>query len=95
MPRPAIETNSILTLALSVVAGQMCSLMPGVLAEAVQGYGALEALPLVAPHIEVPVAFGVQDSNRPSRTLQAAIEFAHRDLWREQVARYGDLALSA
>lgn len=61
MPRPAIETCSILTLALSVVAGRVSSIMPGALVDAVQGYGELEALPLIDPFIEVPIALMVHE----------------------------------
>lgn len=88
VPRPAIETNSILTLALSVVAGRVSSIMPGALVGAVQGYGELEALPLVEPCIEVPIAFMVHESNRQSRTLEAALDFAQSAVWRTQTERY-------
>jgi DNA-binding transcriptional LysR family regulator len=91
LPRPAIETNSILTLALSVVAGRVSSVMPGALVGAVQGYGELEALPLVDPFIEVPIALMVHDSNRLSRTLEAALEFAQGGEWLAQAAQHGNL----
>lgn len=94
MPRPAIETNSILTLALSVVAGRVSSIMPGALVDAVQGYGELEALPLVEPFIEVPIALMVHDSNRLSRTLEAALEFAQSTEWLGQAARHGNRFVS-
>ncbi|HEX6244853.1 MAG TPA: LysR substrate-binding domain-containing protein, partial [Polyangiales bacterium] len=48
-PKPAIETNSLSTLALSVRAGRVCSVMPGALVDDVQGYDDIEALPLVEP----------------------------------------------
>ncbi len=89
MPRPAIETNSILTLALSVVAGRVSSIMPGALVDAVQGYGELEALPLMNPLIEVPIALMVHDSNRLSRTLEAALQFAQGPEWLAQATRHG------
>ncbi|MGP1681148.1 MAG: LysR family transcriptional regulator [Giesbergeria sp.] len=91
MPRPAIETNSILTLALSAAAGRVSSIMPGALVDAVQGYGELEALPLVEPFIEVPIALMVHDSNRLSRTLEAALEFAQGDEWLATAAQHGNL----
>ncbi|MDM0011139.1 LysR substrate-binding domain-containing protein [Variovorax sp. J22P168] len=87
-PKPVIETNSILTLALSVRAGRVASVMPGALVDAVQGYGDLEALPLTAPAVQVPIAFMVHDGNRPSRTLQAALAFAEDAAWLEQVRRH-------
>ncbi|MCB1988692.1 MAG: LysR family transcriptional regulator substrate-binding protein, partial [Burkholderiaceae bacterium] len=91
VPRPAIETNSILTLALAVVAGRVSSIMPGALVDAVQGYGELEALPLTEPFIEVPIALMVHESNRLSRTLEAALDFAQGPQWLAQAAEHGNL----
>ena len=87
-PVAAIETNSILTLALSVVAGRVSSIMPGALVAAVKNYRGLEALPLTAPHVEVPIAFMTHDGSRPSRTLEAALAFARDPAWLEQVAQH-------
>jgi DNA-binding transcriptional LysR family regulator len=87
-PKPAIETNSILTLALSVQAGRVVSIMPGALVDVVDGYRELEALPLTSPSVEVPIAFMVHDSNRPSRTLEAALAFAEAPAWLEEVGRH-------
>lgn len=90
-PRPAIETNSILTLALSVVAGRVSSIMPSALVDAVQGYGELEAHPLIEPFIEVPIALMVHDSNRLSRTLEAALDFARSATWLRLALQHGKL----
>jgi DNA-binding transcriptional LysR family regulator len=87
-PKPAIETNSVLALALSVRAGRVCSIMPGALVDAVQGYCELEALPLVEPHVEVPIAFMVHDVNRPSRTLGAALALAQDPAWLAEATRH-------
>ncbi len=87
-PEPAIETNSVLTLALSVGAGRVCSVMPGALVDAVRGHGELEALPLVQPRVEMPIAFLVHDSNRPSRTLAAALAFAQDAEWLAEAGRH-------
>lgn len=87
-PSPAIETNSILTLALSVVAGRVCSVMPGALVSAVKGHRELEALPLVSPQVEVPIAFMLHDTNRPSRTLEAALVFAQDATWLQHAAEH-------
>ncbi len=87
-PEPAIETNSILTLALSVVAGRVCSIMPGALVGALQGYRNLEALPLIGPEIEIPIAFIVHEINRPSRTLEAALAYAQDATWLHHAARH-------
>ncbi|MDM0043027.1 LysR substrate-binding domain-containing protein [Variovorax dokdonensis] len=85
-PQPAIETNSISTLALSVRAGKVCSIMPGALVDDVQGYDDIEALPLVEPKVEIRIAFMVHDTNRPSRTLEAALAFADDPAWKREVA---------
>jgi DNA-binding transcriptional LysR family regulator len=89
--RPAIETNSTVTLVMSVLAGQVCSVLPGALLGTVLGQGALEALPLVEPLVEVPIAFLVHKTNRPSRTLDAAIAFAENPDWLAQAARHSRL----
>jgi DNA-binding transcriptional LysR family regulator len=85
-PKPVIETNSISTLALSVRAGRVSSIMPGALVDDVHGLRDIEALPLVEPRIEVPIAFMVHDTNRPSRTLEAALAFAEAPAWMQEVA---------
>ena len=95
MPRPAIETNSILTLALAVVAGSVSSIMPGALVDAVQGYGELEAQPLIDPFIEVPIALMVHESNRLSRTLEAALDFAQSPEWLTQAEQHGNLFVAS
>ena len=81
--RPAVETNSILTLALSVVAGSVCSVMPGALVSAVRGYRELEALPLVEPEIRTPIGFMAQAGVRHSRALAAAVALAQEPYWLE------------
>jgi len=84
--RPVIETNSILTLALSVVAGEVCSVLPGALVGAVRGYSELEALPLAAPVLLTPVGFMIPPGDRPSRTQEAALALAREPAWLAQVA---------
>jgi len=83
---PVIETNSILTLALSVVAGDVCSVLPGALVGAVRGYGELEALPLADPQMLTPVGFMFPTGDRPSRTQLAALALAREPAWMAQVA---------
>lgn len=87
-PKPVIETNSISTLALSVRAGRVCSIMPGALVDDVQGYDDIEALPLVEPRVETAISFLVHDTNRPSRTLEAALAFAEDPAWRSEVVSH-------
>jgi DNA-binding transcriptional LysR family regulator len=89
--KPAIETNSTVTLVMSVLAGQVCSVLPGALLGTVHGQGALEALPLVEPNVEVPMAFLVHKANRPSRTLAAAIALAEHPDWLAQAALHSRL----
>ena len=44
-----------------------------------------EALPLVEPRVETAISFLVHDTNRPSRTLEAALAFAEDPAWRGEV----------
>jgi len=80
-PAPAIETNAVLTLAMAVVAGHVCSILPGSLMGAIKGYGELLARPLIEPRTEIPIAFMAYDTNRPSRTLEAALDFSQDPAW--------------
>jgi DNA-binding transcriptional LysR family regulator len=89
--RPAIETNSTVTLMLSVLAGRVSTVLPGALLGAMHGYPELEALPLREPEVKVPIAFMVQAGNRPSRTLQAAMAFAQEASWLAQAAKHSGL----
>lgn len=79
--RPVIETNSILALALTVLVGEVCSVLPGALVGAVRGYRELEALPLVKPDMRTPVGFMLHPVDRPSRTLEAAAALARDPAW--------------
>jgi DNA-binding transcriptional LysR family regulator len=89
--QPAIETNSILTLAHSVLAGSVCSVMPGALVGAVRAYGELEALPLVSPEVQTPIGFMSHAAARPSRALQAALSLAQEPGWLQKVGTYSGL----
>ncbi|MES2910882.1 MAG: LysR substrate-binding domain-containing protein [Pseudomonadota bacterium] len=89
--RPAIETNSILTLALSVVEGDVCTVMPGALVGAVRGYRELEALPLVGPEVRTAIGFIAQGSDRRSRTLEAALTLAQDASWLRHAAAHSGL----
>ncbi|MFM2274158.1 MAG: hypothetical protein RL211_30 [Pseudomonadota bacterium] len=86
--RPVMETNSILTLALSVVAGDVCSVMAGALVCTVQGYRELEALPLTSPDLMTPIGFMTPANDRPSRTLEAAIVLGAETTWLSHAAEY-------
>ncbi|HSV51083.1 MAG TPA: LysR substrate-binding domain-containing protein [Burkholderiaceae bacterium] len=89
--KPAIETNSVLALALSVVAGGVCSILPGALVGAVRGYRELEALPLVGPEVLTPIGFMMVASERPSRTMQAALALARDEAWLAHAAAHSGL----
>jgi DNA-binding transcriptional LysR family regulator len=89
--RPAMETNSILTLALTVVAGTVCSVLSGALLEVVRHDPALEALPLVGPDVHMPIGFMSHAVARPSRALQAALDLAQDADWLRQVAAFSGL----
>lgn len=89
--KPAIETNSILTMALSVVAGSVCSVMPGALVGAVRSYRELEALPLCSPEIRTPIGFMSHAVARPSRALEAAIALAQDAAWLRHAGAYSGL----
>ena len=91
--KPAVETNSILTLALSVVAGNVCSIMPGALVSAVRGYRELEALPLTGPEVCTPIGFMTQSAVRPSRALDAALTLTQDSAWLRIVTAHSGLLM--
>jgi hypothetical protein len=72
----------VLTLALSVLAGDVCSVLPDALVGVVCGQGALEALPLVEPEMVAPVGFIYLAKARPLRALEAALGLAREARWR-------------
>lgn len=86
--KPAIETNSILTMVLGVVAGTVCSIMPGALVGAVRSYRELEALPLVAPEVRTPIGFMSHAAARPSRALEAALQLAQDADWLQHASSH-------
>lgn len=89
--RPVMQTNSIVALALAVVEGQVCSVMPGAVLSAVRSYRELQAQPLVRPEIETPVGFMAQAQVRHSRALEAALSFAQQPAWLQHVKRHSGL----
>lgn len=96
LAEPVIETNSIMTLTLAVLAGDVCSVMPGSLVALSEGFKGLEACPLVDPDIVAAVSFMTPLVQRNSRTLQAAIDLACSPAWLEDIARLaGDLGRNA
>ena len=89
--KPIIETNSLLTLALSVVAGEVCSILPGAMLDTVRGYAELEALPLKSPLLATPIGFMMPQSLRTSHTQQAAVELAQDKDWLKHAAEHSGL----
>ncbi len=85
---PAIETNSVLTLALAVSVGTVSSVLPGGMVAAVRSHRELEALPLVAPEVRTPIGFMTQDGVRHSRALDAALAFMKTPEWQAQVQQH-------
>ena len=89
--KPAMESNSILALPLAVLAGDVCTVMPGALVSAALGYRELEALPLVAPDVKTPIGFMAQAGVRPSRALDAALAMAQDTAWLRHAAAHSGL----
>lgn len=86
--RPAIETNSVLTLVHAVLAGEVCSIMPGAMAATVRVHAELQALPLHEPEVLTEIGFMTPMAGRPSRALQAALAMLDKDEWRAQLAEH-------
>ena len=79
--RPVVETNSIVTVVLSVLDGEVCTVLPSALMALVRGYKGLEALPLREPEVRTPIGFMVAKGPRPSRALEAALALANDAAW--------------
>ncbi|MEJ0100251.1 MAG: LysR family transcriptional regulator [Pseudomonadota bacterium] len=86
-PPPAIETNALLTLVLTVSTGDVCGILPGAMISAVRSHGELEALPLVDPEIRTPIGFLSLADARPSRATQAALDLMQDPEWIALAAR--------
>ncbi len=89
--KPAIETNSILTLGLSVLVGEVSSVLPGALVGVLRGYPELEAVPLDSPDVLTPIGFMYAISDRPSHTLRAALDMAQDPVWWQHVRAHTGL----
>ncbi|MDP3702632.1 MAG: LysR family transcriptional regulator [Hylemonella sp.] len=88
---PMLETNSLLTLALSALGGVVCCVMPGALVGAVRAYRELEAHPLTGPEVKTPIGFMVQTAERHSRPLEAALTLAKDAAWLRHAAAHTGL----
>jgi DNA-binding transcriptional LysR family regulator len=90
---PAMETNSVSALVLSVAAGSLHAVVPGALVATAPGGIGLEALPLVRPSLATQVGFIRLARSGASRTVRAALELAQDAAWlREVQAHAGQLA---
>lgn len=88
---PALETNSLLTLALSALNGAISVVMPGALVGTVRPYRELEARPLTGPDVQTPIGFMVQTAERHSRPLEAALTLAQDAAWLRHAAAHSGL----
>ena len=91
---PAMETNSILGMALCVVQGKICGILPGALVGAVRSDRQLEALPLVEPEVRTPIGFMYNSQMRPSRALQVALDLARDAQWLQHAAMHSGMLTS-
>ena len=82
---PVIETNSILTLGLSVLEGDVCSIMPGALVAELRAYGELEAVPLCGPEVLTAIGFMFAFTDRPTQAVRVALELANNPEWLAQL----------
>jgi DNA-binding transcriptional LysR family regulator len=89
--KPALETNSVLALAMSALEGGVCTVLPGALIDAVRGYRQLEALPLTSPDVCTPIGFMGQASVRPSRVMEAALVLAQDPAWLRHAAAHSGM----
>ena len=85
---PAIETNSVLALVLSVVAGEVCSVMPGALVALALQYADLQALPLTEPQVLTPIGLLMPAHARRSLAQQAALALAQDAQWLAHAAAH-------
>lgn len=92
--KPVIETNSILTLGLTVLVGDVCSILPGALVAVLRGYAALEAVPLVNPDVLTPIGFMFAGSDRPSNAMRVALNMANDPTWLAHVMAHVGLLQS-
>ncbi len=89
--QPVMETNSILTMMLTVVEGSVCSVLPGSLVDTVRNYRELDAFPLTGPEVRTPIAFISHALARPSRALEAALALAQDAAWLRHAAAHSGL----
>ena len=82
--RPALETDSVLALAVAVRAGGLAAVLPGALVATMPHDADLVVRPLVEPELRTAIGLMVSSAGRPSRTLQAALDLARGSPWLAQ-----------
>ena len=87
---PAMQTNSIVSVVLSVLEGEVCTVLPGALLALARGHKGLEALPLCQPDVRTPIGFMVARGTRPSRALAAALALATDAAWLRHAGAHGE-----
>jgi DNA-binding transcriptional LysR family regulator len=87
--RPSIETNSIVTLVMAVLEGEVCAVLPGALLALAGQHATLAAAPLVEPDVRTPIGFMFAAGARPSRALEAALVLARDAGWRADAIAHG------
>ena len=92
--QPAIETSSVLTLVLSVLAGEVCSVLPGALVAIALQYSELEALPLIEPQVLTPIGMLISSSTRQSLAQKAAFALARDPEWLAHASAHSGPLLS-
>ena len=86
--RPVIETNAVLSLVLSVLAGDVCSVLPGALVAVALQYPELEALPLIDAVVVTPIGLLLPSGTLRSLAQQAAIQLATEADWLAHAAAH-------
>lgn len=91
--QPVIETNAVLPLVLSVLTGDVSSVLPGALVAVALQYQELEALPLIDPVVVTPIRLLLPNGGHRSLAQQAAIRLAGEAEWLAHAAAHsGSLA---
>ncbi len=86
--RPALETNSVLSLLVAVQSGTFAAVLPGALVGTVAGAAGLQARRLVEPELRTPIGFIGAVAARPSRALEAALTLAAEPEWLAHAAAH-------
>ncbi|MFM1856836.1 MAG: hypothetical protein RLZ83_2145, partial [Pseudomonadota bacterium] len=79
--RPALETDSVLALAVAVRAGGLAAVLPGALVATLPQEPGLTVRPLVEPELRTAIGLMVLSAGRPSPALQAALDLARSPQW--------------